>query len=520
MGKRKYINFIYFVYAIICGAFSYVAFDAIINSISVINILFGVCAGLFIYILLLFLDDSKEKYPIIGRITAFLNHTATLSGVIVAAFRYWYMSHFIGYVIYYDTASYTNYEHNILKGEVDVFRTPVYPLFLKLIRKITGIINGEADYYKVVVAAQVMISFIGVIIFYFALAKLFKNKWVVFSATLLFGCNPIIIQWDNCILTESLSVFMTVFFLYIMLDYLKNPTKLEAILMSLLSFCMVMLRPTFIYLFAILGVFFVTRFILYSKDRIKSVCGAISLIVAVCLTLGYCQLNKNTNGYFGISSVSTTVNQLYIVMQNGITDNPDYPDITYYIEFGMECSNDYIGDIIEPAGEIYGYTEIENYVNGCIAANRDIYNEYTKNKFLDVAVQQMTVQYSVYDSEAGDFARTDQLLLHSLFPFTFAAAFIIIAAAVAFAIGVLIVKRRISWQIIGISAIAFSHLFVSVYGSMAEYQRLSLMAVPCIIAIIFFFVDAAVGAMERKTASERLDSYSLPVKFKSKEETR
>ena len=519
MSKIKYINGIYFTYAIICGAFSYVTFDTILNCISVINILFGVCAALFIYILLLFLDDLKDNHCFIGKIVKFLNHTATLAGVIVAAFRYWYMTHFLNYVIYYDTSSYADYEHNILRGEVDVFRTPVYPLFLKLIRKITGIFNGEADYYKAVVAAQIMISFVSVIIFYFALSKLFKNKWVIFSATLLFGCNPLIIQWDNCILTESLSVFMTVFFLYIMLDYLKNPTKLEAILMSLLSFCMVMLRPTFIYLFAILGVFFVTRFILYSKDRIKSVCGAISLIVAVCLTLGYCQLNKNTNGYFGISSVSTTVNQLYIVMQNGITDNPDYPDITYYIEFGMEYSDNYIGDIIEPAGEIYGYTEIENYVNGCIAANRDIYNEYTKNKFLDVIPQQMTVQYSVYNSEFENFARADQLLLYSLFPFTFLSVFIIIAVTVAFAIGVLIVKRRILWQIIGISAVAFSHIFVSIYGSMAEYQRLSLMAVPCIIAIIFFFIDAAVGSMEKKTASKRLDSYSLPVKIENKEET-
>ncbi|MEE1025081.1 MAG: hypothetical protein U0L48_08485 [Acutalibacteraceae bacterium] len=97
--------------------------------------------------------------------------------------------------------------------------------------------------------------------------------------------------------------------------------------------------------------------------------------------------------------------------------------------------------------------------------------------------------------------------------------FIIIAVTVAFAIGVLIVKRRILWQIIGISAVAFSHIFVSIYGSMAEYQRLSLMAVPCIIAIIFFFIDAAVGSMEKKTASKRLDSYSLPVKIKNKEET-
>src|SRR5882757_3550069 len=81
-----------------------------------------------------------------------------------------------------DTASYINYHANILKGQTDGLRTPVYPYFIKLIG-----LFGEQNLTDNVVIAQIIISFLSIILFYKIAQAVFKKKAVIFAASVFYG---------------------------------------------------------------------------------------------------------------------------------------------------------------------------------------------------------------------------------------------------------------------------------------------------------------------------------------------
>src|ERR1700744_2351464 len=71
-----------------------------------------------------------------------------------------------------DTASYLNYHANILKGQTEALRTPVYPYFIKL----AGLFSSPQNLLNNVVIAQVIISFLSIFLFYKIARTLFKYR--------------------------------------------------------------------------------------------------------------------------------------------------------------------------------------------------------------------------------------------------------------------------------------------------------------------------------------------------------
>ncbi|MGN0556763.1 MAG: hypothetical protein ACI4IV_02820, partial [Acutalibacteraceae bacterium] len=103
--------------------------------------------------------------------------------------------------------------------------------------------------------------------------------------------------------------------------------------------------------------------------------------------------------------------------------------------------------------------------------------------------------------EMNAFARVDKLLLYFTFPLTFGTAAVLIAAAVMFSVYQLIKNKRVMWCPIGLSAIAFSHIFTSIYGAMAEYARLCAPSAPAILLLALWFADYILTAVKRGRAA-------------------
>lgn len=434
----------------------------------------------------------------------------------VLCFRLWYYSNLGGYRLWYDTSSYTEYSANLFLLQADKFRTPIYPYFLKLVGLVSGAPQNTDFFYNSVVAAQQVVSFAGFALFYQTAKKLFKNSFSVYASSLLFGIAPYIIAWDNNILTESLSIFAAVLCLYLMATCLDRPTARSASALGISVIFMIMLRPTFVYLFAVFGVFFAARFVLSAPDRRQMLCGTAALAVSACLALGYCGVNKKENDCFALSSVSGSVNRMYMIIANDIWENDDYPEITEFIREKQNTMTmgDIIIEIVEPLNEQFDYSRLSAYAGDCVADNREVFRNYTADKIFSLTESRMAVNYAeAAGGEMNAFARVDKLLLYFTFPLTFGTAAVLIAAAVIFSVYQLIKNKRVMWCPIGLSAIAFSHIFTSIYGAMAEYARLCAPSAPAIILLALWFADYILSAVKRGRAAA--EEYGGAVLFKN-----
>ncbi len=474
-----------------------------------------------------YLHASQKDSKWCATFLKILTHPLTVVLLLVFCFRFWYYPHHPAYVLYYDSSSYYEYDYNLLKLQTDHFRTPVYPYFIKLVAFLTGFSSASGAYppafYGVLAFVQKMLSFCAVAILYVALRKVIRRRWLVALICLCYGCAPAVISWDICILTESLSFFFMVLMLYCVFSYLRKPSILTAIMLGVVSLIMVLLRPTFIYLIAIFAVFFIARLILCRSEWKKAVSGIVSLGICGLLLLGYCQLNYVNNHYFGISSVGTNINQLYMVIENAYYKNADYPEITNYIEQRIGAANNLVVDIIEPLNEQFDLTEIKHYVKSCLQNNAADFREYTVEKFMNQMPTDIATQYSSnYADPYGNFRYLDRVLLYGLCPFSIGFCFVLVVMTVVLSIFVFVGKKRCLWHAIGLSAFLFSHLFVSIYGSMAEFERLSTVVIPVVLALLCYLIDIVMASMDRKKLYTVLETVStsatLPAKKAEKEE--
>ncbi|MGN0173517.1 MAG: glycosyltransferase family 39 protein [Acutalibacteraceae bacterium] len=481
-----------------------------------IIIFIGMSICIFLIFLICSLGENRRKFEVF--IEKLGRHPIFTVVVLAAIFRTWYSSHYNPYTIYYDTGTYTDYNYNILLGETDIFRTPGYPYFLKLIHLITGNFENDVWFHQQVSIVQSVMSLASIVILYCAGRKLFNNKYVLSAAALIYGIAPSAFSWDFCTLTESLSLFITVVLIYLVFSYLAKPKMYKAIILGLYCFLMIMVRPTFIYLCAVLAVFFIARFIFCAKERKKAVAGLISVGVCISLIFGYCGLNLKNYDYFKISSVSNTVNNLFIVMINGWYINEDYPELSNHIDNSIRIYEDgnWISDIVEVVPEYFSYKEIDEYVTSCIDKHKDEYINYTIDKALGLMNVSVGTQYIVSPDEDDGFSDVSNVIMSITFPFTFLSCLCLVCLGLIFALIVLIVKKRICWQVIGLCAMIFSHIFVSVYGSMAEFERLCAMIIPVVILLTAYFFDYVISAFVKSKVFHFDDNNSSAIKIKNK----
>lgn len=527
LKKIKNIDIEYYFYAVnaIIVSFTYILFqkrymttgESLFSPFRIVLFL-GIATCFFLVFTIFNIGEKNNKFEaFISKIGA---HPMSTVMCFTALFRVWYLSHFNSYVIYYDSKTYTNYNANIFKGETDIFRTPGYPYFVKFVSMITGQDIGTMGFYEMVSLVQSILSLASVVPLYLACRKLFSNKYILSACALFYGIAPSIFTWDIITLTESLSLFCTVLLIYILFSYLAKPKVYKAIILGLFSFAMIMVRPTFIYLTAVLAVFFIARMIFNAKERKKAIAGLLSVVLCIGMVFGYQGLNYKNHDYFAISSVSTTVNKLFIVMSNGWTDSDKYPFLSKYLKDQMDSVEleKWIPDVIEILPMNFPYETIDGYVNDCLENHSEEYKEYTYEKIAALTSEKVATQYTPIPERNEEFTVFSPLMVKLTFPFTFLDCILFVLIGVAWSVLVLVIKKRICWHIIGLCAITFSHIFVSVIGSMAEFSRLSTMVIPAMMIFVFYMIDYVVRASKSKKLFCLNENNSSAINFKNKKE--
>lgn len=407
--------------------------------------------------------------------------------VIVILVRLLVYSFYSDYTIYPDTESYINYEANILKGEVDKFRTPVYPNFIKFIDVFS---ENRLELHTNITYVQEIISIISVVILYKTLKNIFKNQSVNCFATILYGCLPSIFTYNRVILTESLSISFFVIYFCLVLKYITKPTNSKTILIAFYTLILIMLRPSFIYLIIMLPILFITIFICKKEYKKQALLGFGGLACIGIIILGYCYLNKVQNNIFAISNV-TQINQLDTVIGMGIYNTGDKQDegIINIINKRLDGYNSiWYRTTTNKIMEEYTPQQIDEYLSRCIKNNFSMYLNKTIEKIFTISTMPCNEIYL----RAKTFKTIRPII-------NFSVIYILLFVEFVHIVFKSIKDKKISLEQIIMFITISGQLATIILGAQAEYSRLFVTVIPIMLLSIAWNID---GIIEKKSCGK------------------
>lgn len=246
---------------------------------------------------------------------------------IVALYAFVYQIFYNSY-IFFDTKSYFDAYDNLIKGELDPFRTPIYPLFIGLIRSIITI----PYCYMVIILIQIAVFIVSVHYFY-QITSTLKNNKIAYWLTFIYGIIPVATSWTSVILTESLAISGSIFYLSLTISAIKTGKIKNIWFSSLLMLLLVMLRPSFIYLMPTNIFMFIINNWNNPKDKRLTYNGLIGSSIVAIIFCGYCYKIKQNYGIFSPSGV-TVINKYMVNRANDSFNvlNVEDNELRHYID--------------------------------------------------------------------------------------------------------------------------------------------------------------------------------------------
>lgn len=213
-----------------------------------------------------------------------------------------------GWVVFgYDTPTYLTAIDSLKAGQLDLLRTPGYPLLIWLSQSI-----GGANYpYTALLVLQHLLFFASLWFFWQLASHLLIKPRVVFIVTLLYACLPAVYSWNAMVYTESLTLSLTTMVLYLLLRVIERGGAVNVLLIGLLTFVLLALRPAALYLLPLLiGCFILVWLRGHAKVGMLGMLAVVSIIAALVY---YAHTFKKQHGARQLTAVST-INQ-YVVLR-------------------------------------------------------------------------------------------------------------------------------------------------------------------------------------------------------------
>lgn len=397
--------------------------------------------------------------------------------VIIFCVRLLIYNFYSDFSIYPDTSSYVNFDSNILKGEVDEFRTPIYPYIIKFVSLFS---NNQQVMYRNLTILQEIVSIISVVVLYKTLEKKLKNQNVNYIVTIIYACLPSIFTYNRVILTESLSISLFMIYFCLIIKYITEPTNKTTILIGLFSVLLIMLRPSFIYLIVALAIIFLLIFICKKQNKKQAILGGIVLIGIIGIILDYCYINKRQNDIFAISNV-TQINQLDTVIEMQIYNTGDKQDkgIIDIIEQKLDGDAQiwYRATTDKIMAE-YTPEQIDEYLKRCVKNNFSTYIQRTLEKVVMIALEPCNQIYLMTQSINVIQSRIN-----------FITIYIYVVLDAIYVLVEIIKNKRIPIVQFTMLIIILGQLATIILGAQAEYSRLFAPALPIVIISIAWQID-------------------------------
>jgi 4-amino-4-deoxy-L-arabinose transferase-like glycosyltransferase len=376
-----------------------------------------------------------------------------------------------------------NYHANILIGQTDSHRTPVYPYFIKLIG-----LFGHQNLINNIVTAQIVVSFLSIILFYRIVRGVFKGPAVIFAASLLYGAMLPVINFDKMVLTESLSVTCILVFIYLSVCYLKRPNHLKAWTLTLYVFIAIMLRPSFVYLLPLAGFFWLIRLIIRRDEWKLCLSGLAASLVVILLINGYAGLNKKNTGFYGLSDVGNK-NEIRVVASAGIYMYGNDPEISSVIKKSLDSLQEpiYKPDAGETVTLRFKPERVQKFIVTCLKNKPVIYLLYIGGKFIDLQSTNIFTNYPAHKLSFLAFRINN--IEYLLFCVTFNLLYIFIVLSTISALVWWVRSKQTPWFKIILVGLCILQVLIAIMGADAEYPRLILPAMPALIILLFYHID-------------------------------
>ena len=400
---------------------------------------------------------------------------------------------------YIDTKSYLEASTNprLLLGEIDRMRTPVYPCFIAAIR----FFFGEENLLHRIVFFQQLISWCCIYFFFHTAKYLVRSTTVVVGTSLYCACHPTILGFNAGILTESLSVSGTIFLGFLLVSYVQRPCYGKAISIGIVSFLLIMLRPTFLVCLPVFFLFWIARLLLNRERRLCETVGLCSIIGALIFVLGYCQLFKQKHGEFGLTAVTYQANQFMIVLQSGMYRNGSDPLINQQLTalekswkkenpgaqpgepwlFPTRNNRDLVRHIRKP---LFCTPEGGQYAKDTIRKNRLRFAFYSLGKFHGMC----NWRFDLWRHDLPGYTKTNPNFILKI---RFQSVYVLLLLEVLVLGTAFYLTRRVPWFWCVCWLLIAGTIFTVVVGSYSDWSRLVIPALPLVILLIAKYVDLA-----------------------------
>lgn len=361
-----------------------------------------------------------------------------------------------------DTSSYISaWDNSWSKGIIDELRTPIYPLFLGLLKAIS--VN---HFYTIAIIIQHCIFLTSVFYFKRILEWNIKSETVVRWITLLYAVLPATSTWASCILTECFAISGVVFLFYNLLKFERHPSVSSVIWSTIWLAFLVFLRPAFLYL---IPACLIAWALFFKKNIILSLCGIAGVVIVSVSECVYCEKFEDRYGIFAPSSVGV-INQSWMAFRDGLVKS-EYTDNLELKEY-IESADFSDPDTYVPTIDKYGLTTMASVVD---ASKRDQPVEWIR-KVLGRFYQ--ASQFPFLAAYAGYTTITDMIgiNINSLYLFLIVFSVILVVTGIR--------KRKI-YQIPTLLLLTIlGNLVTAVIGAQNEWGRLLLPSLPLFIVLV------------------------------------
>ena len=286
-----------------------------------------------------------------------------------------------------DTESYMQaWEQSLLQGNLDLLRTPVYPIFLGICKLIAG------EYFGCMcVTLQNIIFLVSIYYFKKMISMVVSSENIALCLMLCYAIFPVTSGWGNILLTESLAVTGIVFFTYHILTYIKYRNVSSIFWSAGLLLFLILLRPVFVYL---IPVSLLLWLLLIKEHYTKASWGCTAVILVGMCELGYCYQFKKQFGLFATSSVSV-INMSYLGFQDGLM-YPEFTDNPEYKAYISEHNGTYDPwPICLDAIDKFGYLEVNHSVKESMNAQPQEWADNALKRFVTVSKARYNISYVV-----------------------------------------------------------------------------------------------------------------------------
>ncbi|MBP5655256.1 MAG: glycosyltransferase family 39 protein [Clostridiales bacterium] len=442
-------------------------------------------------------SDKKEQVPFVQKLKSLF----PLSFLIAFGFNLIYGSIFYSQyeaVSLYDTSSYFSAAEEIIAGRTDLLRTPVYPLFLHLCKKIS-----PENVNRLAVTIQIVVFFISMW-FFFRLVRQFTSNSVLCAAgTILYGCMTPITAFNFLMLTESFSISGLVIFAYLLVLFIKERKVWMYTVCIAMTLFLTLLRPSAVYLFvvvvcaAIPSVIDIIRKKINWKEK-RFLAPPIAFAICLASLLGYMSMNRDYNNYFGLSYVSE-MNKYYDVVQADIWhDNPD----TEMVAAIQQKFDEGAGALTAAIDTELAFRNMDTEPDRLIEFNRNAIDQNTGKYVYYLAKKVLTMGYnhmeynlsndSYFFKEEGN---KEILWAGDLMDFNVNYVYFIFLLSAIGIVAVAVRKKHILWSEIMIALIIGGQLAVNILAGPAEFHRLNAPCYPFSLLMVIVWAGIAYDAI-------------------------